>query len=295
MSDCVNNPLNPVTKKTYDENPEEKQKAVDAIDAARSDANWNTFARYANYGAKIALKFAPSGSIPGAAKIGVDSAVKYNDETLKDLTKDSIDDASKSVVPCKNELPVQNIPLALLHPMKANVEYKYAHSEELCGSGGDCHKREQHRIISGSFDLYPDKTSVPSLSGTGTANVELTSTSTNTKPPQNEDVNYSLNDLSKTTGTLDITASGVSTPFGSRVEVKFYGESLMNQVTGTYMGAVPGGEGRAVQDKTPVNNDKAIYGHSCTFDGVDLVNGGTYSVFTDGGHGTCHLELFSAT
>jgi hypothetical protein len=295
MSDCVNNPSNPLTKTTYDENPAEKQKAMDAIDSARSDANWNTFARYANYGSKVALKFAPSGSIPGAAKIGVDSAVKYNDETLKELTKNSIDDASKSVVPCQNEVPTQTIPLALLHPMQANVEYKYTMNEETCGTGGDCYRREEHRLITGSFVLNPDKTSLPSLGGNGTATVEMTSSSTNTQPPDNEDVNYSLESLSKTTGTLDVKATGISTPFGSKVEVNFYSETLDNQVTGKYMGAKPGGDGRTVIEKTPMNNDNAIFGHTCTFDGVDLLKGGSYSVFTDNGHGTCKLELFSAS
>ena len=41
----------------------------------------------------------------------------------------------------------------------------------------------------------------------------------------------------------------------------------------------------------PVHRNDYGGGFSCVFDDVDLVNGGTYEVETEGGDGTCKLEL----
>ncbi len=103
LENCVKNPTNAITAKYYKEHPEEMQKALDGLKAARLSTKVTSFMRVVNTGA-VALSAAPTIAAPAPISIawaGIVGGISgYLDADLKERLKEDMADAKKNVVPC---------------------------------------------------------------------------------------------------------------------------------------------------------------------------------------------------
>lgn len=269
---CAENPTNPLTKKTYQENPSEKAKVLDQIDEAQSQVEQLTAARLLNLVAKTGAKFTGANL---AGKLFFDSVAKWNDETLKEVSERWIDDARKGVVECE--------PAAIR--LIGTIQYSFSRSDEGCTAGGADYCYETKEEHSGSGDFFLE-TRGAAIIGNGTGTYDQTRTRAITKTPVHPLTEYNGEYSLVTSGDVQIKVEGATSPI---VRFSVFGGGLLTE-EGTSTNYVANfGDSKA----KPVTEEilrETTSGFVCHFEGVDLVKGGTYEEDVLGG-GSCKLVL----
>ena len=270
LMQCAQNPTNPLTRRTFDENPEELQRTLDEIRSAQSEVSRLNTARVINVAAGLPGVLA---HINPAIHVITEAAGHWSEHTLRHLTEERLEQARRAVVPCE-EAPVSS---------SGTIQYSFSRTETGCGNY--CWERKDERTGSGTFLLT---TTIGSVGGNGSGTFGQTITEVTTEPPDDPQADYPIGSRAVSSGEVDIKVSGVAVPSGpSRLEFYANGDSLTYDLTGTWMEGVTD----TVYPVDPVHRNDYGGGFSCVFDDVDLVNGGTYEVETEGGDGTCKLEL----
>lgn len=270
---CAENPTNPLTKKTYQENPSEKAKIVDQINEAESQVSQLTGARLLNLVAKTGAKFTDASF---AGKLFFDSVAKWNDETLKQVTEGWIDDARKAVVACE---PAK-IRLA------GTIKYKFSRSDEGCAGGDEyCYEIKEEHTGSGSFSVT---TSGTAIIGNGTGIYDQTRTKVITKKPSDPLTEYDGEYNIATGGHVQLKVEGVQSP---TIRLTVNGGGLLTEEGTSTRYVLYYGDSRVTAEQDEIHRD-TTGGFVCYFEGVDLVKGGTYEVDVKGGDdGSCTLVL----
>lgn len=280
LEDCANNPTNPLTKKTFAENPEEKQKTLDALREARSEVTEITAVRGLNLAAKTGAKFTGANA---AGKIFLDSVAKWNDKTLEQVSEGWMEDARKAVVRCDPPEP----PATRLN---GSIQYRVSNSQvsssDDCNSYQACweHKEQQ----SGSGSLFVKVTS-SGIGGNGTGSYEQTRTRIITGTPDHPLTEYNGEYNYVRSGDVQIIVQG------SRVDNSLYvnGAGSMSEEGSSTTYIVQPGDSKV----TPVTETRHIDGTGgfvCNFKDVDFVNGGKYKQDIIWGGtvvGSCEIEL----
>ncbi len=194
---CAENPTNLLTKKTYQENPSEKARAIDQINEAQSQVDQLTAARLLNLAAKTGAKFT---GVNFAGKLFFDSVAKWSDETLKEVSEGWIDDARKAVVECEQAAIRLN----------GSIQYKASTSFETClGPNGQCYEAKEQRSGSGNFFLT---TRSNTIIGDGTGTSDQTRTKVTTKPPDHYLTDYQEGYSCAASGDVRIQVEGIQDP-----------------------------------------------------------------------------------
>lgn len=280
LEDCANNPTNPLTKKTFAENPEEKQKTLDALREARSEVTEITAVRGLNLAAKTGAKFTGANA---AGKIFLDSVAKWNDKTLEQVSEGWVEDARKAVVKCDPPEP----PATRLN---GTIQYRVSNSQASssdCNSYQACWEHKEQQSGSGSFFV---KVMPNLISGNGTGSYEHTRTRVITGTPEHPLTEYNGEYNYVRSGDVEIIVEG--NPVGSTLYVNGAGNMIEEGSSTTYV--VKPGDSKV----TPVTETRSVDatgGFVCNFKDVDFVNGGKYKqdiVWGGTVVGSCEIELF---
>jgi hypothetical protein len=277
LEDCANNPTNPLTKKTFEENPEEKQKTLDALKEARSEVTEITAVRGLNLAAKTGAKFTGANA---AGKIFFDSVAKWNDKTLEQVSERWVDDARKAVVKCDPPATQLN----------GSIQYRVSYSQKSlsdnCNSYQACWEQNEQASGGGTFFV---KVMPSGISGNGTGSYEHTRTRVITGTPQHPLTEYDGEWNYVRSGDVQIIVQG-SLTYNS-LYVNGAGNMIEEGSATTYV--VQPGASKA----TPVTHARHIDttgGFVCDFKDVDFVNGGKYHqdiVWGGTVAGSCDVEL----
>jgi len=303
LRDCAENPTNLLTKKLYDEHPEEKARLVGEIEDARSEVDSNTAVRIMNLGAKTSFSLASGGDAGGhivtPVKIILEGMAAQNEAMLKAVTEERVQDAIDTITPCDSEgSDVGTIPAALVKPLQGSYEYRYAKTENKCDElSGICTQTTREIVASGTFlatPLFIDPTSGSHIwEGQGTGRYLETLSSKNTSPPKDHCVGYGLEDETVIKGDGELMVSVATGPGFSRLAL--YGDAVVNtDSSGSYVHYANVDCVKEVRTKVPAHSEGGSASFKCEFQGIDVVQGGSYNKFEDDGYGTCKLELFPA-
>jgi hypothetical protein len=280
LMECAQNPTNPVTRRTFEENPQERQRTIDEVRSAQSELARLSAARVLNQLAKVPGLFL---HIPPVIHVVTEAASEWSEHTLQHLAEERLDQTRRAVVPC-DQAPI---------PASGTIQYSFSRTETGCADPGHaqagwCFERKDERTGTGTFFLT---TTFGSVSGNGSGTFRQTITEITREPPDDPQADYTIGGRAVSSGEIQIDVSGVAVPSGpTRLEFRADGDSLSYDSTGTYMEGVTD----VVYPTKPVHRDDYHGGFSCVFDNVDLVRGGTYEVVTEGGDGSCKLELAPA-
>jgi hypothetical protein len=152
MRDCAQNPTNPLTKKAYEENPAEKDRLLKQVDDAKSEVTQVTSVRVLNVAAKVATKFTGA---TAPLKVAADGLAKYNDENLKEITEDVVDDTKNSIVPCHD-----------LKTFDGTLKLSASRILEQCNSDGtECTTMATNVAVEGKFIMKESALNTFSVSG----------------------------------------------------------------------------------------------------------------------------------
>jgi hypothetical protein len=279
---CAENPTNPLTKKTYQENPSEKAKVIDQVNEAQSQLDQLTAARMLNLAAKTGSKFAPGSQI-FAVKLFYDSVAKWNDKTLEQVSERWVDDARKAVVKCD---PPEPPATKLNGSIQYSVSYSQKSSTDDCNSYQACWEQNEQQSGGGTFFV---KVMPSGISGNGTGNYEQTRTRVITGTPQHPLTEYDGEWNYVRSGDVQIIVQG-SLTYNS-LYVNGAGNMIEEGSATTFV--VQPGASKA----TPVTHARHIDttgGFVCNFKDVDFVNGGKYHQDVIWGGivaGSCDVEL----
>jgi len=279
LEDCANNPTNPLTKKTFEENPEEKQKTLDALKEARSEVTEITVVRGLNLAAKTGAKFTGANA---AGKIFFDSVAKWNDKTLEQVSEGWVEDARKAVVKCDPPEP----PATRLN---GTIRYRVSNSQASssdCNSYQACWEHKEQQSGSGTFFV---KVTSSGIRGNGTGSYEQTRTRVITGTPEHPLTEYNGEYNYVRSGGVQIIVEG--NLIGSTLYVNGAGSMTEEGSSTTYI--LEYGNSKV----TPVTETRHIDttgGFVCNFKEVDFVNGGKYKqdiVWGGTVVGSCEIEL----
>jgi hypothetical protein len=104
LEECAKKPTNPLTKKTYKENPGDRDRLLKEIASTRAELQGNTAA-----GVIGTINSAASGLIQGApAWLGyvIGPGTSWAVETLKQVSQERMNEIRKGVVPCEYDLKI---------------------------------------------------------------------------------------------------------------------------------------------------------------------------------------------
>jgi hypothetical protein len=287
LKKCAENPTNPLTKKTYQENPSEKAKVIDQVNEAQSQLDQLTAARMLNLAVKTGSKFAPGSQI-FAVKLFYDSVAKWNDETLKEVSERWVDDARKAVVKCD---PPEPSAIRL----NGTIQYRVSYSEDIgtftdsCHGYNACAIQKDQQSGSGTFFVKVMSKS-NSVSGNGTGSYEQTRTRVITGTPESPLTEYNGEYSLVRSGDVVIMVEGHQFP---TVRITVGGGSNMIE-EGSSTQYVNDGSPK-VRPVTEQIHRETSGGFVCHFEGVDLVNGGKYKediIWGEAVVGSCEIELF---
>jgi hypothetical protein len=208
-------------------------------------------------GLNVATAFA-SMFVPGVFGTVMTPVASWNDESLKALGEQNLQDAQKSVPTCK-EQPSRSV----------TFEYSYSRPRNDAGGTG-----QTDGTATGDFDLKSDPYGWNVVGGDGTAKFLWKENFKNRTTQQR----------GTTSGTLEINVKGEGAPRAETLHVTFHGENLTDVFS--CIGC----------EKTGTSNfsgTTAGFTRSCRFEGVDLVRGGSYTVPSDldDGYGTCKIKV----
>lgn len=264
LRDCVENPTNPLTTKAFNEDPAYKQQTLDNLQQARSEVDQVTAVRFLNLATSVATDL-----VEGPMSAITSPVSSLNDETLKDLGEQQVQNARKSISPC-DRTPMT---AGQFRPMKGTIEYLY--NKATSSKGGTS---EEMRTATGQFVLNPAPNGMGFLGGNGTGNLKIeskyTAATCNGKGQQT------------LKGALDVTAEGGGTPAAGVIKLSLGGNPLTGDASSHSKC------GRDALEENSHWENGAFGGATCEFTNVDLVHGGTYSAFQKGDpHGTCKIEV----
>ena len=97
LEQCVEHPTNPITRRTYREHPEEKQRVLDQIKAAREEIKANTAVSFLN--TLIKTGSALIKNVPWLSWV-IGPASAWSKNALREVSERLIRDVEKNVVPC---------------------------------------------------------------------------------------------------------------------------------------------------------------------------------------------------
>jgi hypothetical protein len=240
----------PLTNKTM-ENPENPTQ--NGLDNTRSEIRQVSAVRGLNVATAFASMF-----VPGVFGTVMTPVATWNDESLKSLGEQDLQDAQKSVPTCK-EQPGRSV----------TFEYSYTRPRNDAGGTG-----EVTRTATGEFELKTDPYGWNVVGGEGAAKIQWKENFKNLTTKQHRTV----------TGPLELEVKGQGAPRQETLDVTFHGENLTDVFSCT------GCEKTGVPNYTGTN---AGFTRSCHFEGIDLVRGGNYSTPVDleEGYGTCKIGV----
>lgn len=282
LRECAENPTNPLTKKTYQENPAEKAKVIDQINEAQSQLDQLTAARLLNLSVKTGSKFIPGLNFAG--KLFFDSVAKWNDETLKQVSERWVDDARKGVVKCE--------PAATR--LNGTIQYRVSNSQnsqafsDNCNSYQACYENKEEHSGSGEFFV---KVVSNSISGNGTGSYGETRTRVITGTPDSPLTEYNGEYNIVKSGDVQIKVEGAQSP---TVRLSVTGGGLLTEEGTSTSYVLHYGDSKVTPVTEAIHRDTSG-GFVCHFEDVDLVNGGKYTEDIIWGGtvvGSCKMELF---
>jgi hypothetical protein len=281
LRECAENPTNPLTKKTYQENPSEKAKTVEQVNEAQSQVEQLMIARILNLAAKTGAQFTGANF---AGKLFFDSVAKWNDETLKQVSQRWVDDARKAVVRCE--------PAILLN---GSIQYRVSSTSRSEDHDPDCplfenacYETKEQRSGSGDFFVALRGSSII---GNGTGTYEETRTRAVTKTPDHPLTEYNGEYHYVISGNVPVVVEGAQFP---TVKLTVKGGDLMTEQGSSTNYVLHYGDSKV----TPVTEGilrEVNSGFVCYFEGVDLVKGATYKQVITWGDtvvGSCEMQLF---
>lgn len=279
LRECAENPTNPLTKKTYQENPSEKAKVIDQINEAQSQLDQLTAARLLNLSVKTGSKFLTQGNFAG--KLFLDSVAKWNDETLKQVSEGWVDDARKAVVKCE--------PAAT--QLNGSIQYRVSRSYEGCGQPSECWQVKEEASGSGTFFLTTQG-SLIIVNGTGT--YEQTRTKIMTKIPSDPLTEYNGEYNFVMSGDVPIVSTAGRITEFQLADFNIIGAASLVEDGSSTNYVLNYGDSKAKPVTEEIHRE-SNGGFACYFEGVDLVNGGEFKQDIgsgDTGVGSCEIELF---
>jgi hypothetical protein len=270
LQDCVENPTNPLTQKAYNENPAYKQQTLDNLAEAHSDVTQATAMRFLNLATSVAtdLVDGPLGAITAPVS-------SYNDDALKGVAENRINDIKKSVTDCN---PFKGYG-DMYPPLHGKVEYLYNrtwHDGKDNGTRVHTEKRTLTAEVELGFDENGKNNS--GVNGTGKYHMESQGKYTNPK-------GYA-EDKSTIDGPVEVYAQLGGSGSVGWVQLSMGGQTMHGTTDHTdTFGSKP--------NISHSEWDNGGGGVTCKFTGVNLQKGGTYSSFveSDNGFGTCKIEL----
>jgi hypothetical protein len=272
LMDCAQNPTNPVTRMTYEANPQERQRNLDEIRSAQSELSRLSTARILNQlgkGPALVTHMNP------VIHVITEAASEWSEHTLSHLAEERVEQARRSVVPCDNSISIPSIPT--ITSVSGTITYEYNEEGEGPQGRGDYGEWEDKMSSVGQFSTGS------SGKGNGTATWERTLTYKNTAPPTVLD-QYTLASSTKEQGSLILKAE---VSFNS-ITVEGSGTASV-EMTRSFMQHT--GRGWEQHEAQPWHGEGGVKGFLCVFEEVDLLNSGSYSVETEGGNGACSLEI----
>ena len=285
LRECAENPTNPLTKKTYQENPSEKAKVTDQIDEAQSQLDQLTAARMLNLAAKTGSKFIPGLNFAG--KLFFDSVAKWNDETLKQVSERWVDDARKAVVKCEPAATRLN------GSIKYSVSTGQVYSDD-CNSYTACYEIKEQQSGSGAFFVQVVSNFV---SGNGTGSYEGTRTKVITGTPNHPLQEYNGEYDFVTSGDIQIVVQGttpvVAEGFHSPGTLTVNGAGLLTEEGSSTNYVADYGDTKVHPVRDEIHRE-TTGGFVCHFEDIDFVKGGKYTedIIRDGTvAGTCEMVL----
>jgi hypothetical protein len=273
LMECAQNPTNPVTRRTYEENPQERQRTLNEIGSAQSEVSRLNTARVINVAAGLAALLA---HVHPAVHVVTEAAGHWSEHTLAHLAEERLEQARRSVVPCDDPI---SIPTSI-PAVSGVIIYEYHEEGEGAGGRGDYGEWEDKMRSEAVFSTDS------SGEGSGTATWDRDYTYKNTKPATILD-QYTLASSTKEQGSLVL-----------KVEVGFNSISIEGSGTATvdmtrsFMAHT--GRGWEQHEAEPWHGQGGVKGFLCSFEEVDLVDGGSYSIDTEGGNGVCRLTIYAS-
>lgn len=270
LQDCVENPTNPLTQKAYNENPAYKEQTLNNLAEAHSDVTQATAMRFLNLATSVATDFV-DGPL-GAVTAPVSS---YNDDALKGIAENRINDIKKSVTDCNPYKGYGD----MYPPLHGKVEYLYNRTWNQAKDNWTRVRTEQ-RTLTAEVELGFDENGKNNSGVNGTGKYKQNGQDKYTNPK-----GYS-EDKSIIEGPVEVYAQLGGSGSVGWVQLGMGGQTM-----------------HGVTDHTDTFGSKPNISHSewdnggggvtCKFTGVNLHKGGTYSSFveSDEGYGTCKIEL----
>lgn len=270
LQDCVENPTNPLTQKAYNENPAYKQQTLDNLAEAHSDVTQATAMRFLNLATSVAtdLVDGPLGAITAPVS-------SYNDDALKGVAENRINDIKKSVTDCNPYKGYGD----MYPPLHGKVEYLYNRTWNEAKDNWN-RVRTEKRTLTAEVELGFDENGNNNSGVNGTGEYKQQGNDKYTNPK-----GYS-EDKSTIEGPVEVHAQLGGSGSVGWVQLGMGGQTM-----------------HGITDHTDTFGSKPNINHSewnnggggvtCKFTGVNLQKGGTYSSFveSDEGFGTCKIEL----
>jgi len=269
LSECAENPTNPLTQKAYNEDPGAKEQALNSVASSHADVTQASFMRFLNLATSVAtdLVDGPLGAITAPVS-------SYNDEALKGIAEDRINDAKKSVVDCNPYKGYGDI----YPPLHGQIEYLYKKDSP---SSGDNWKRTNtlEKQIVADVELGFDE------NGRNKSGVNGTGTFESKQSGGYQNAMGQTDDFQTLTGPVTVYAQLGGSGVVGWIRLDIGGQNLhgVMQHTSTF------GQGGTEHSEW----DGGQADTTCKFTNVNLRKGGTYSSFSEGegGYGTCKIVL----
>jgi len=270
LKDCVENPTNPLTKKAFDENPAYKDQTLNNLADAHADVTAATAMRFLNLETSVATDLA-EGPL-GAMTAPVSS---YNDEALKGIAENRINEAKKGITDCNPYKGYGDI----YPPLRGKVEYLYNRTWNE-GKDNWTRVRTVQRKLTAEVELGFDENNRNNSGVNGTGEYQQKDQSKYTNPKGYAD------DKSTIEGPVEVYAQLGGTGSIGWVQLGMGGQTMhgVTEHTDTF-----GSKPNIIHNEW----DNGGGGVTCKFTNVNLQKGGTYSSFveSDEGFGTCKIEL----
>lgn len=270
LKDCVENPTNPLTKKAFDENPAYKDQTLNNLADAHTDVTAATAMRFLNLETSVATDLA-EGPL-GAMTAPVSS---YNDEALKGIAENRINEAKKGITDCNPYKGYGDI----YPPLHGKVEYLYNRTWNE-GKDNWTRVRTVQRKLTAEVELGFDENGRNNSGVNGTGEYQQKDHSKYANPKGYAE------DKSTIEGPVEVYAQLGGAGSVGWVQLGMGGQTMhgVTDHTDTF-----GSKPNIIHSEW----DNGGGGVTCKFTNVNLHKGGAYSSFveSDEGSGTCKIEL----
>ena len=270
LRECAENPTNPLTQKAYNDNPAYKEQTLNNLAEAHSDVSQATAMRFLNLATSVAtdLVDGPLGAVTAPVS-------SYNDEALKGIAENRINDIKKSVTDCN---PFKGYG-DMYPPLHGKVEYLYNRTWNESKDNWTRVRTEQRRLTA-EVELGFDENGRNNSGVNGTGKYQQNGQDKYTNPK-----GYS-EDKSALEGPVEVYAQLGGSGSVGWVQLGMGGQTMhgITDHTDTF-----GSKPNIIHNEW----DNGGGGVTCKFTNVNLRKGGTYSSFveSDEGFGTCKIEL----